>query len=537
MSDAIALTGTVAAPGMALGPLVFLTESREPTRLDRASLHDALKLARAELTRLIEAQDDPDAIAILEFQLAMLEDDSVVTPALERLAAGASATSAWHEAMELQLVEYVEADDPVFRARATDLRDLRDRVMRQLEGTHALTIPPGSVVVARDLTPSLFLETDWQGGGIALFEGSSRSHLAMLARARGIPLLVGINRAHTPLEPQSHATALIDGERGELVLSPSATQQEHAVSGAKAREASSVPAAPNALGLEPLTAPDQSAVKLFVNIADRSELSRLDADQCDGIGLVRTELLLRTLSELHDEDHQFQAYKSIVEWADGKPVTIRTLDAGADKPIEGYTVTEGNPFLGVRGVRLSLAEPEIFETQLRALARAALYGPLRIMIPMVTNPDEMLLVKEHLEHALTTLDARGTAHARPALGMMVEVPAAALSLAQFEADFFSIGSNDLIQYLTAASRESERLAPLQDPLQPTVLNVIRAIVSHATQRGIDVSLCGDMAGDPRCAGALLDLGLRSFSVSPVALSAVADAIRAHANAPLLRETR
>jgi phosphotransferase system enzyme I (PtsI) len=204
---------------------------------------------------------------------------------------------------------------------------------------------------------------------------------------------------------------------------------------------------------------------------------------------------------------------------------MRTFDAGGDKPIAGYTVDgETNPFLGTRGVRLSLLHPEVLSTQLRALARAAALGPLKIMVPMVTSPRELDRVRVLLEGAVAGLHREGLEHAVPELGMMVEVPAAALAIDLFDADFLSIGSNDLIQYLTAASRDSSALALLQDPLQPAVLRLIHQVVEHAHAHSIPVSLCGDMASDVRCIPALLDMGLRSLSVAPAALARVKSAI-------------
>src|SRR4030095_7497752 len=195
-----------------------------------------------------------------------------------------------------------------------------------------------------------------------------------------------------------------------------------------------------------------------------------------------------------DEEKQYQMYCRILRWADGRPVTIRTLDAGGDKPISGYTVDgEANPFLGIRGLRLSLLHPDVLTTQLRALARAASRGSLKVIVPMVTSPRELDRVRVLLDSAVAGLRKEGVDHAVPELGMMVEVPAAALAIDLFDADFLSIGSNDLIQYLTATSRDSNALALLQDPLQPAVLRLIHKVVEHANAHGIPVGLCGDMA--------------------------------------------
>jgi phosphotransferase system enzyme I (PtsI) len=266
-------------------------------------------------------------------------------------------------------------------------------------------------------------------------------------------------------------------------------------------------------------------VSVLLNVADVAELDELDPEHCDGIGLVRTELLFHRSGGLPNEDEQFAAYRRIVEWAQGRPVTVRTLDAGGDKPIPGYTLQgESNPFLGVRGVRLSLRHPTVLRTQLRALVRAAALGPLKVMVPMVTRPLELDAVRKLLEQAVHALRLEGVPAALPSLGMMVEVPAAAIAVDLFDADFLSIGSNDLIQYVSACGRDSDELGALQDPLQPAVLRLIRNVVEHGAARGIEVSLCGDMAAEIPCLEALLEAGLRTVSVAPAALARVKAAI-------------
>jgi phosphotransferase system enzyme I (PtsI) len=214
-----------------------------------------------------------------------------------------------------------------------------------------------------------------------------------------------------------------------------------------------------------------------------------------------------------DEETQFATYRRILTWADGKPVTVRTLDAGGDKPIKGYTVAnEANPFLGIRGIRLSLRQPEVFRVQLRALARAAAYGRLRIMLPMVTLPDEVTTARELLDAEITALAAAGVDHGRPALGIMVEVPAVAITPERFDADFYSIGSNDLVQYTCAVSRDEAGVAHLGSAIDPSVLSLIARVVEHGRATGREVSLCGDAGSDPRMVPHFLAAGLRSLSV-------------------------
>jgi phosphotransferase system enzyme I (PtsI) len=239
---------------------------------------------------------------------------------------------------------------------------------------------------------------------------------------------------------------------------------------------------------------------------------------------MRTEFLFQGRENLPTEEEQYQIYRRMLEWAAGKPVTIRTLDAGGDKPITGLTQAgDINPFLGVRGVRLSLRNLDVFRAQLRALARAAVAGNLKVMIPMVTVPEELDRCRALLEEAREELRREGQVAQMPPLGMMVEVPAAALAIEDFNVDFFSIGSNDLIQYVAAASRDEPQLADLARPSR-AVFNLIGHVVKYADSSGRETSLCGDLAGDPEQVAALLDQGLRTFSVVPGALGPVRAAI-------------
>jgi phosphoenolpyruvate-protein phosphotransferase (PTS system enzyme I) len=270
---------------------------------------------------------------------------------------------------------------------------------------------------------------------------------------------------------------------------------------------------------------DGERVHVAINIDDPALLEGFDPAHCDGIGLTRTEFLFKG-RELPDEEQQYQAYCRIIEWAAGRPVIVRTLDAGGDKRVAGLTVHERNPFLGLRGLRLSLARPEVFRVQLRALARAAVRGDLKIMLPMVTEPRELDAARTMLDEVVADLQAAGIEAAKAPLGMMIEVPAAALTAASFAADFYSIGSNDLVQYVMAASRDDPNVAPLYDPGNPAVHALIRRVVEVAKAQGVEVSLCGDMASDPAYLPTLLSLGLRRISVTPAQLAPVKAAIAA-----------
>jgi len=517
------IVGSAAAPGLAQGPLFRLDAQRRSARSlgtpaeELEALVTAMTAARTELNRLALASDG-EAAAIIQFQVALLEDDALAAPAFSAIERGEAADSAWRAALDAQITDYMSASDAYFRGRAADLEDLRDRVLDLLSGVESAPIPPGAIVSAEDLAPSRFLSSDWRGGGIVLDRGSPTSHLAILARARGIPVVVGIKAGGC----EGHDYALLDGDAGELVLDPDEPTRrafENKISQQQSRRAAQV----HHLA-KPARTGAGERVSVMINLGSLAELDYVNAEHTDGIGLVRTEFLFQGRDRLPDEEEQFQAYRRILEWARGRPVIIRTLDAGGDKPIPGLTRSgECNPFLGIRGVRLSLRHPEVFQVQLRALARAAAHGALKIMVPMVTVPEELARCRTMLNEAIAQLPVSSRPALRPALGMMVEVPAAALSLQRFDAEFYSIGSNDLIQYLTAVSRDEPELSALTNS-PPGLWRLLSEIVAHGRCTGREVSLCGDLAGDAKMIPTLLDCGLRKFSVAAAALASVKAAI-------------
>jgi phosphotransferase system enzyme I (PtsI) len=523
------IQGRSAAPGIALGRLVRLAAVQQDTRQHQSvteehqALVNALKGSQEALALFAREAGDAEAEAILSFQIALLEDDNLAAPAFALIASGEVANRAWSTAIDPEIASYEEASDPYFRARASDLRDLRDRVLRHLAGEAEQRLPSGVIVVADDMPPSLFLATHWRDGGLVLRRGSPSSHVAILARSRGVPMIVGVDVDHLA----DGKDALLDGDAGILVVDPDADVRaifcQRRAEQSEARQAESFRGPAFTAGGE--------RVRVMINVTGLAELRGLDPAEVDGIGLMRTEFLFQGREILPTEEEQYQIYKRMLEWSAGKPVIIRTLDAGGDKPIAGLTQSgDINPFLGVRGVRLSLRHLDVFRAQLRALVRAAVAGNLKVMIPMVTIPEELDRCRALLEEALEELRREGRQAQMPPLGMMVEVPAAALAIEDFNADFFSIGSNDLIQYVAAASRDEPQLADLARPSR-AVFGLIRHVVKYAEGAGRETSLCGDLAGDPEQVGALLDQGLRTFSVAPGALGPVKAAIARYSGAP------
>ncbi|HEV7599806.1 MAG TPA: phosphoenolpyruvate--protein phosphotransferase [Bradyrhizobium sp.] len=517
----IHLSGRAASPGLAAGPVVVLTvavESRRATgdpAQEIAALKAAIEGATAELAELVAAEQG-DAADILEFQVAMLEDDALAEGAFDAIAAGTPADQAWRSVLDAEIAGYRSAEDEYFRARIADLVDIRDRVLMRLSGADtSAAIAGGSIVASDDISPSAFLAADWRRGAIVLAAGSCSSHVAMLARARGTPMVVGVGPLSWRGRPP--ALALVDGDAGTVIFDPEPATRSLFEDRMKAADAARAVA--DAGRTKPAITADGRRIEVLLNIAAPEDLAGLDPAICDGIGLVRTEFLFDASQGLPDEETQYAAYRRILDWAEGRPVTIRTLDAGGDKPIAGLTIEgESNPFLGVRGIRLSLSRPEVFRLQLRALARAAMHGMLKVMLPMVAVASELDRSAALLDAEIAALRADGIVCARPPLGIMVEVPAAALRAEDFDAAFYSIGSNDLTQYTMAAARDIGAVADLNDTGNPAVLALIARTVEAGRARAVEVSLCGDAAADTRLTKALLATGLTKFSVSPVAVA-------------------
>ena len=522
------LRGLVASEGLAFGPAFRLRDSTQmpnaassTPNTEKRNLRKALSEARAEIKRLITQSPGHDGANLLAAQMGMLDDKKLAEPALARITNGEPAWLAWNQTVATG--ERRSPEGKYASARDSDTRDLRARVSRILAGEGTRAVPYGAILIADDIAPSAYLETDWSlSGGIALFDGSPTSHISMLARAQGVPILVGLEKG----EITDGTPVLLDAENGELVIDASPEElrefKERSIraSEKKGRDAMYLPG--------PAMTPDGVRIHVGLNMVSLGELEGVDPTHCDGIGLVRTEYLFQRTRGVPNEKTQFAAYERIVEWAAGRVVTFRTLDGGGDKPIAGLSAqNETNPFMGMRGMRLLLQQPTVLRMQIRALLRAAAIGPVRIMMPMVTVPDEMAAARRILDSARADLEKRKVRFGKAPLGMMIEVPAAAISIDEFEADFFSIGSNDLIQYTMAVSRDAPNLNGLARPDGAPIRRLIENVIRHGHESGREVSLCGDMAGDPRHIGMLLNMGLTNLSVSSAALACTKATIALH----------
>ena len=530
-----AIPAVVASPGLAIGilhmPAPFGRATSVPTVGQPGAADTERATFDAAVARTVERLHDLAGASgglgrdVIGFQIGLLEDEEFLGPVWAEIDAGTAADQAWLGHLAGEIADYESAPTPYLRDRVADLRDLRERVAMAFvadEPPGPDPLPEQCVVIADELTPSRFLELDRSRVvAVATHSGSIASHAAMLARAYGVPMLVQLACDSEKLAPGMEA--IVDADEGRLVLAPPrATRKRYAlrIEERRAREAGQHAS-------RPAHTREGVRIQVLLNVDDPAGLTGVDPSHCDGIGLTRTELLFHSAATLPDEEAQHDRYRRLVAWAERRPVTVRTLDAGGDKPIPGLTTEgESNPFLGLRGVRLSLARPEVFATQLRALARAAAGGELKVMLPMVTKPEEIDETRRLLAAEVQALRSAGVDAVMPKLGMMVEVPAAALTIETFDADFYSIGTNDLTQYVLAAARDSTAVADLLDPLHPAVLELIARVASAGARNGREVSVCGEMAARPECLRALLDAGIRAISVPPAALASTKAAVAA-----------
>jgi phosphotransferase system enzyme I (PtsI) len=421
--------------------------------------------------------------------------------------------------------QFARHSQALLRERANDLTDVHIRVLTLLMGLpdhDPVDVPKGSnaILVTHDLTPSITVQLDRDAIiGIATDAGTRTSHVAILARSLGLPAVLGLRDATSRLT--GNERVVLDGAAGVLAVNP--TEPEVEQYRWQARREAEIEADVRQFAVaEPITK-DGVRVTVYANVDLPEEAEKAAQSGAEGVGLMRTEFLMVGRTTMPDEDEQYRAYARVVQAFHPRPVVIRTFDLGGDKlPASGYP-TEANPFLGWRAIRMCLDEPEMFKVQLRALLRAGTHGNLRIMLPLVVSLDEVRQARTLLEEAAAELTARRIPFRSDLpLGVMVETPAAALVAKSFGKDvsFFSIGTNDLVQYTLAVDRGNANLASRFTPLHPSVLRLIRMICDAAKAAGHDVSVCGEMASDPLMAFVLIGLGLRVLSVAPRSVALV-----------------
>ncbi|WP_431324487.1 putative PEP-binding protein [Rhizobium sp. YTU87027] len=512
MAAPLRLKATSASPGVATGP-AFVAEPLAATASPPSTVSGRAELANAIETAIFELQDlatgtDPESGDIIEFQIEVLRDPTLTETVGARINAGENVAFAWVGTLDGYVRELECSEEDQLRARAVDILDIKNRVLSVLTGTPVDDFPAGSIYVGKDMEPSRFLAHDWSaGGGIALYGGSAVGHVALLAKSRSVPMVIGAGRFST----ECGQLIAVDGDSGVVILQ---TAKEKAT---PARDHSLTSAALTADNGDLRTA-DGSHILLSINVNAPDEVDAIAAATTAGIGLMRSEFAVTSLGDAANEEKQVAIYRRLLDWADNRSVTIRMLDIGGDKPLSGLTEISS-----LRGIRLLLARTEIARVQARALLRAAVFGNLRVMLPMVTFPSEVDDIIQIYREEADELARRGVPHRIPPIGMMVEIPAAALMLDEFEsADFFSFGTNDLAQYLVASPRENADFALYQTLAVPAVLRLLRQAVKLAG--GKPLSICGDMAGDPSWTADLLAAGIRHFSVAPSRLPAIRSAV-------------
>jgi len=560
--------GLAVARGIAIGRAVlvassrvdvahyFIEETQIPAELLRlAQARDAVLDELQQLHDTLPKDSPPELAAILEVHLMLLQD--------EMLAEGVSQwvkdrlyNAEWALASQLDVVarQFDEMDDPYLRERKGDLEQVVERMLRHIKGVphvvphvapkraasarqqdlkleDELDVP--LVLVAHDLSPADMLQFKQSVfTGFVTDVGGKTSHTAIVARSLDIPAVVGA-RTVSQLVRQDD-WIIIDGDAGVVIVNPSSIIL--AEYGFKKRQAELERERLSRLRHTPAVTMDDQRIELLANIEMPEDATAALALGAVGVGLFRSEFLfMGRVGALPNEEEQFQAYRRAVDGMQGLPVTIRTVDIGADKPLDRSHKEDAhlNPALGLRAIRWSLADPAMFLTQLRAILRAAAFGQVNLLIPMLAHAREIKQTLALLDQARLQLDARGVAFGPLKVGAMIEIPAAALSVKMFlrHFDFLSIGTNDLIQYTLAIDRADESVAHLYDPLHPAVLRLVADTIAECRAQGKGVSVCGEMAGDPSLTRLLLGLGLRSFSMHPTQILAVkqevlrADALR------------
>lgn len=514
------LAGRTAAKGIAFGRLYALDLA--PAAPPEAIATDLASAIAASLDQLrtLQRAVDTTAAEIIEFQIELLLDPELTKAAFDDIRKGCDQAEAFTIAMDTHIRGYEEADSEFFSARAADVRDLRDRVLRALSGqSPEQRATPSGILLCDELTPTRFLETDWtHTTGVVTTGGSPASHAAMLARARGIPLLVDLQGDIAALPGRN---AILDADSGFLLLDPGPASIVHYRRLAEDRHREAARSRDDALA--PAISASGRTIRVYLNVDDLGTLEATPRKWFDGIGLARSELLLARQGRLCDEEAEIALYRRLFEWSAGATTTIRLLDAGGDKPIAGLTLAhERNPFLGVRGIRLLLRHPDLLRRQMRAIVCAAEGRPTRIMIPMVTIADEVAACRDMLDEVLR---ASGAPPHTIELGTMVETPALALTISALNTDFLSIGTNDLTQYVMAAARDSSELGHLHAPGHPAILELVTRVIAYGHVNGIDVSVCGDAITAPAMLHPLLSAGLGAVSVSAKAAPAIKAAIR------------
>ncbi|GAX90498.1 phosphoenolpyruvate--protein phosphotransferase [Effusibacillus lacus] len=515
------ISGLALSDGIAMGTAVVFRPEYNVKRYrvaDRLAEVDrfrqAVLNAKADLGDLIETaitRLSAQEVEILSVQELLLEDPLVTDEILEEIGqTGFNAEAVVWDVMQRWIQEFTEMEDPYMRGRAIDLIDVRDRLLRMLEGAFhtAPGFGKGSILVMEELPPTIVGDPNLENiGGVVTAKGNETSHGSILARSIGIPLVSGMGDKMAGILPGDFL--IVDGTNGQVIINPSPeTIERYREQLARRQEQER----------ELLTwrdkqaiTQDQYKISVGANIGGLADTKRARKFGADEIGLFRTEVLFMSYGHWPSEEEQFDWYKRILLEMEGRPVIFRVLDIGGDKPLPYFPIEEQNPFLGYRGVRVLFDQIRLFREQLRALYRASRFGPVRIMFPMIHSVEEWKSIQVICE------DVRAETGVEPVdLGLMVETPAAALLIDYFveHVQFISIGTNDLTQYTLAVDRQNDRVKDLYDPLHPAVLRLIRKVAQSAAKKNVWVGVCGELAGDETMLPFWIGLGVNELSVNP-----------------------
>ncbi len=549
--------GLAVSRGIAIGRAVIVAASRmdvahyfvkaDQVEAEIERLRSARKVVVEEIGRLQQGLSDlgpadahPELAALLDVHLMLLQDEQL-TSGVKHWITERHYNAEWALTTQLEVIgrQFDEMEDPYLRERKADLEQVVERMLRVMRGVGSPVAAPAPrpdgtqpdatvdvplVLVAHDLSPADMLQFKQSVfAGFVTDVGGKTSHTAIVARSMDIPAVVGARSASHLIEQDDWV--VIDGDAGVVVVDPSPILL--AEYGFKQRQGEVERERLSRLRNTPAVTLDGQKIELLANIEQPDDAAAALKAGAVGVGLFRTEFLFMGRNgKLPDEEEQFQAYRRAVEGMQGLPVTIRTVDVGADKPLDRSPVRAGedhlNPALGLRAIRWSLADPAMFLAQLRAILRAAAFGPINLLIPMLAHASEIRQTLALIDKARAQLDARAQVHGVVRVGAMIEVPAAALTIPLFlrHFDFLSVGTNDLIQYTLAIDRADETVSHLFDPVHPAVLHLLATTIAQARAAGKGVSVCGEMAGDVGMTRLLLGLGLRSFSMHPSQILAV-----------------
>ncbi|WP_303105939.1 phosphoenolpyruvate--protein phosphotransferase [uncultured Mitsuokella sp.] len=539
MSETIRGKGVIS--GIAMGKIMLAGQNLdgylvnyepEDKETEKKKAKDALTAVAEVLRESIEKlkkQDMMEQAAIMEAHRMMVQDPMMSENILAKIDELGNAPQGVLKAAEEQAQMFEQMDDEYFAARAVDLRDVGKRVAKYILGVKEPEIGDEKVILCgREIEPSVIagMETE-KIAGVLLGSGSTTAHAVIIAKARAIPTIVGLNKEDRIDKIADGDHVIMDGERGVIVINP--TAEEISSYDEKIIKQKELAAHYAALKDLPAVTTDGVKIDLMANIGTHMDVDNALNYGAEGVGLFRSEFVFMGRQEIPTEEDQFKAYKEAVEKCQGKLCVIRTMDIGGDKPLPYLNIpTEENPFLGYRAVRISLQRRDLFLPQLKAILRAGVYGKAAIMVPMIINVAEFKKVKEFIEEAKLELTHEGKAYSDDVqVGIMVETPAAAIMtpvLAKY-VDFFSIGTNDLVQYTLAVDRGNANISYLYNHFNPAVLRLVQRTITSARENGIWAGMCGEMASDPNAAVLLMAMGISELSMSAPSIPRVKEKIR------------